>query len=133
MLTSAAKQGHLRASFTYDSVGRRSSKTSDTGAVIFLHDGVEEVADYNASGVLLRRYVHGSGVDEYLVMYTGSGTTNKSYYHSNHQGSIIALSNQTGSVTEQHSYDSYGNSDDLTGNPFRYTGRRLDEETGLYY
>ena len=43
------------------------------------------------------------------------------------------LSNQTGSVTEQHNYDSYGNSDDLTGNPFRYTGRRLDEETGLYY
>ena len=102
MLTSAAKQGHLRASFTYDSVGRRSSKTSDTGAVIFLHDGVEEVADYNASGVLLRRYVHGSGVDEYLVMYTGSGTQNKSYYHTNHQGSIIALSNQSGSVTEQH-------------------------------
>ena len=133
MLTSATKQGHLRASFTYDPVGRRSSKTSDTGAVIFLHDGVEEVADYNASGTLLRRYVHGSGVDEYLVMYTGSGTTNKSYYHANHQGSIIALSNQTGSVTEQHSYDSYGNSDDLTGNPFRYTGRRLDPETGLYY
>ena len=133
MLTSATKQGHLRASFTYDPVGRRSSKISDTGAVIFLHDGVEEVADYNASGTLLRRYVHGSGVDEYLVMYTGSGTTNKSYYHANHQGSIIALSNQTGSVTEQHSYDSYGNSDDLTGNPFRYTGRRLDEETGLYY
>ena len=133
MLTSATKQGHLRASFTYDPVGRRSSKTSDKGAVTFLHDGVEEVADYNASGVLLRRYIHGSGVDEYLVMYTGSGTNNKSYYHSNHQGSIIALSNQTGSVTEQHSYDSYGNSDDLTGNPFRYTGRRLDEETGLYY
>ena len=133
MLTSAAKQGHLRASFTYDPVGRRSSKTSDKGAVIFLHDGVEEVADYNASGVLLRRYIHGSGVDEYLVMYTGSGTQNKSYYHSNHQGSIIALSNQSGSVTEQHSYDSYGNSDDLTGNPFRYTGRRLDPETGLYY
>ena len=133
MLTSATKQGHLRASFTYDSVGRRSSKTSDTGAMIFLHDGVEEVADYNANGTLLRRYVHGSGVDEYLVMYTGSGTENKSYYHSNHQGSIIALSNQTGSVTEQHNYDSYGNSDDLTGNPFRYTGRRLDPETGLYY
>ena len=36
-------------------------------------------------------------------------------------------------MTEQHSYDAYGNSNDLTGNPFRYTGRRLDAETGLYY
>ncbi|MCF6216777.1 MAG: RHS repeat-associated core domain-containing protein [Emcibacter sp.] len=94
---------------------------------------MEEVADYNSSGTLLRRYVHGPGVDEYLVMYTGTGTTNKSYFHANHQGSIIAMSDGSGTVTEQHSYDSYGNSDDLTGNPFRYTGRRLDAETGLYY
>jgi len=89
--------------------------------------------DYNSSGTLLRRYVHGPGVDEYLVMYTGTGTSNKSYFHANHQGSIIAMSNSAGTVTEQHSYDSYGNSDDLTGNPFRYTGRRLDVESGLYY
>jgi len=89
--------------------------------------------DYKSSGTLLRRYVHGPGVDEYLVMYTGSGTTNKSYFHANHQGSIVAMSDSSGTVTEQHSYDSYGNSDDLTGNPFRYTGRRLDAETGLYY
>jgi len=94
---------------------------------------VEEIADYNAAGTLLRRYVHGPGVDEYLVMYTGTGTANKSYYHANHQGSIVAMSDAAGNVTEQHSYDSYGNSNDLTGNPFRYTGRRLDAETGLYY
>jgi len=90
-------------------------------------------ADYNSTGTLLRRYVHGPGVDEYLVMYTGTGTANKSYYHANHQGSIVAMSDTAGNVTEQHSYDAYGNSDDLTGNPFRYTGRRLDAETGLYY
>ncbi len=99
----------------------------------FLNDGVEEIGDYNSSGTLLRRYVHGPGVDEYLVMYTGSGTSNKSYFHANHQGSIVAMSDGSGNVTKQHRYDAYGNSDELTGNPFRYTGRRLDEETGLYY
>ena len=57
-----------------------------------------------------------------LTSATKQGHLRASFtYHANHQGSIIALSNQTGSVTEQHSYDSYGNSDDLTGNPFRYT------------
>jgi len=90
-------------------------------------------ADYDSTGTLLRRYVHGPGVDEYLVMYSGTGTANKSYYNANHQGSIVAMSDAAGNVTEQHSYDAYGNSDDLTGNPFRYTGRRLDAETGLYY
>ncbi|PHR52486.1 MAG: hypothetical protein COA47_17795 [Robiginitomaculum sp.] len=132
MLLNASKAG-ASASYIYDPLGRRSAKTVDTVLTTFLNDGVEEIADYNAGGTLLRRYVHGPGVDEYLVMYTGTGTTNKSYFHANHQGSIIAMSDGSGNVTEQHSYDSYGNSDDLTGNPFRYTGRRLDAETGLYY
>ncbi|PCJ32020.1 MAG: hypothetical protein COA93_10010 [Alphaproteobacteria bacterium] len=124
MLLSASKPG-VSASYLYDPLGRRSAKTVDTVLTSFLNDGVEEIADYNSSGTLLRRYVHGPGVDEYLVMYTGTGTANKSYFHANHQGSIIAMSDGNGNVTEQHSYDSYGNSDDLTGNPFRYTGRRL--------
>lgn len=34
----------------------------------------------------------------------------------------------------QYHYDAYGQSADASsGNPFRYTGRRLDPETGLYY
>jgi len=132
MLLNASRPG-VSASYIYDPLGRRSAKSVDTVLTSFLHDGVEEIADYNSTGTLLRRYVHGPGVDEYLVMYTGSGTANKSYYHANHQGSIVAMSDAAGNVTEQHSYDAYGNSDDLTGNPFRYTGRRLDAETGLYY
>ena len=132
MLLNASRPG-VSASYIYDPLGRRSAKTVDTVLTTFLNDGVEEIADYDSGGTLLRRYIHGPGVDEYLVMYTGTGTANKSYFHANHQGSIVAMSDSAGTVTEQHSYDSYGNSDDLTGNPFRYTGRRLDAETGLYY
>jgi len=133
MLIAAARPG-LSASYLYDPLGRRSAKTVDGALTSFLHDGVEEIADYNSSGVLLRRYVHGPGVDEYLVMYTGSGIANKSYFHANHQGSIVAMSDNGGSVTETHAYSPYGIGEgDDSGNPFRYTGRRLDEETGLYY
>ena len=133
MLIAAARPG-LSASYLYDPLGRRSAKTVDGALTSFLHDGVEEIADYDASGTLLRRYVHGPGVDEYLVMYTGSGTSNKSYYHANHQGSIVAMSDGSGTVTETHAYSPYGMGEgDDSGNPFRYTGRRLDEETGLYY
>ncbi|MDB0047794.1 DUF4225 domain-containing protein, partial [Porticoccaceae bacterium] len=132
MLKSAAKSG-TTATYNYDPLGRRANKVVNGTTTTFLNDGVEEIADYNSSGTLLRRYVHGPGVDEYLLMYTGTGTSSKSYYHANHQGSIVAISNASGNVTEQHTYSSYGESDDLTGNPFRYTGRRLDPETGLYY
>ena len=71
-------------------------------------------------------------------LYTGSGTSNnRSYYHANHQGSIVALSDDNGDMTEvsPYTYSPYGVSgqEGTSGNPFRYTGRRLDAETGLYY
>jgi RHS repeat-associated protein len=66
-------------------------------------------------------------------MYTGTGTTDKSYFHANRQGSIIAMSNSAGMISDQQSYDSYGNGSIASGVPFKYTGRRLDAETGLLY
>jgi RHS repeat-associated protein len=44
------------------------------------------------------------------------------------------MSNDAGTVSEgPFTYDAYGNGAPLTGVPFKYTGRRLDPETGLYY
>lgn len=41
----------------------------------------------------------------------------------------------TGIQSAKFTYDAYGNigMNQATGQPFRYTGRRYDEETGLYY
>jgi RHS repeat-associated protein len=39
----------------------------------------------------------------------------------------------TGAMADIYTYSAYGEVNDATGNPFRYTGRRLDPETGLYY
>jgi RHS repeat-associated protein len=56
------------------------------------------------------------------------------YFQVNHQGSTIALSRQDASLEAAYGYDAYGRSSAAAaGNPFRYTGRRLDPETGLYY
>ncbi|TXH05496.1 MAG: RHS repeat-associated core domain-containing protein [Nevskiaceae bacterium] len=55
------------------------------------------------------------------------------YYAPDWHGSTVLLSDETANVTSFH-YGAYGESQDpATGNPFRYTGRRLDAETGLYY
>lgn len=37
-------------------------------------DGTDLIAKYDGSNALLRRYVHGPGVDEPLVWYEGTGT-----------------------------------------------------------
>ena len=39
----------------------------------------------------------------------------------------------TPAIQTAYTYDAYGQGAPLTGVPFKYTGRRLDAETGLYY
>ena len=66
------------------------------------------VGEYTASGLLLRRYVHGAGVDEPVVWYEGSGLGDARFYHANHQGSIVAVAGSTGARIQTNAYDAYG-------------------------
>lgn len=46
---------------------------------------------------------------------------------------MIASSDDAGTVSAVYSYGPYGEPDKLTGTSFRFTGQRLDGDTGLYY
>ena len=48
---------------------------------------------------------------------------------------MIALSNASGALAETYLYSPYGELgfEGALGNPYLYTGRRYDPETGLYY
>jgi RHS repeat-associated protein len=68
-----------------------------------------------------------------MITPVGAGQT-RSYFHVNRQGSTVAMSNDAGTVSEgPYTYDAYGQGASSAGVPFKYTGRRLDPETGLYY
>lgn len=45
------------------------------GPITMLYDGDALIAEYNASGAMLKRYVHGplQGVDDPIAEYTGAG------------------------------------------------------------
>ena len=58
-----------------------------------------------------------------------------SYYEQDGIGSVSALSNSSGALASTYTYDSFGGLGGSTGtltNPFRYTGREFDSETGIY-
>lgn len=58
------------------------------------------------------------------------------FYHSDHLGSVRAITDSTGSITNSYTYDAYGNALTATEtitNPYRFTGREYDPETGLHY
>jgi RHS repeat-associated protein len=131
-LTAANKTGSAN-SLAYDGAGRL-SQTTLAGVITNLsYDGSDLVAEYNSTGALLRRYVHGPGVDEPLVWYEGAVTTAKTWLYSDHQGSIVATANSAGTSTATLSYGPYGEPNATTGVRFRYTGQQLLGPLNLYY
>jgi RHS repeat-associated protein len=127
--------------YAYDPLGRRTTKSvtggSYAGTTYFLSSGDDEIAEYDGSGALLRRYVPGPGVDQPIAMVTAAGV--KTFFHQDKIGSVIAMSDTSGNLTEgPYTYDAYGSclvngQPCMGGVPFKYTGRRFDPETGLYY
>ncbi|MFP4052209.1 MAG: RHS repeat domain-containing protein, partial [Thermoplasmata archaeon] len=60
----------------------------------------------------------------------------KYYYLYNGQGSVTELINENEEVVNQYRYTPFGSprlKAETVYNPYQYTGRRLDEETGQYY
>jgi RHS repeat-associated protein len=117
------------ATLSYDPLGRLRSYTAGGATTEFLYDGDRLVAEYVGTA-LVRRYVHGPGVDEPLVWYEGSGTSDRRHLVADHQGSIIAAN---GSSTTRYSYGPYGEPDLWTGSRFSYTGQIMLPELELYH
>ncbi len=72
-------------------------------------------------------------IDEPLAMLRSSAT---SYYQADGLGSVTSLSNGAGALAQTYTFDSFGKQTASSGslvNPFQYTGREFDSETGLYY
>jgi len=131
-LTSATKTGQS-LSLEYDASGRLNASTLNGTKTTFLYDGNELVAEYNASGTLLKRYVHGVGSDDPLVSYDGSGTGSPTYLLADERGSIMAETNSSGAVTTKHQYGPYGEPINQSASRFRYTGQILLPGTELYH
>lgn len=118
---------------SYDPVGRRSKKIIGSTSTRYVYDGSQVVEEFDGNGQVLRRYVLGPGLDRPVAMVVGS---NYFYYHFDGQGSVMALSDATGTDVEVYGYGPFGGSTATTsalGNPYRYNARRYDQETGLYY
>jgi RHS repeat-associated protein len=144
--------GILVGSYRYDALGRRVVKIANAAAgspaeTRYFHDDVRILEEQTPAGTSLATYVYGNYVDEMLAM-DRVGTF---YYHQDSLWSVGAITNAAGDVVERYRYDAYGCADvrdaaggsvppnawgtprSVIGNGFTFTGRQLDEETGLYY
>ena len=105
-LHSTSQVDYLR----YDPAGRLQFNGRGSVQNWFDYSGDQMISEYNAraASALTRRYVYGPGEDEPLVWYEGAGTTDKRYLHADERGSVIAITNASGTVTSTNSYDDHG-------------------------
>lgn len=126
--------GTANVDLTYDPQGRLfQTSSSSTAPVQFLYDGDALISEFDTSGTVLRRYVHGPGAADPLAWYEGSGLSGLRFLHVNHQGSIVSVVDPLGSVIHINSYDEHGVPDLQNQGRFQYTGQTYIPELGMYY
>jgi RHS repeat-associated protein len=119
--------------FKYDPFGRRIQKSGPLGTTNYLYDGHNLIDELDNSGNVLARYTQGAGIDQPLSELRSGAT---SYYEQDALGTVTSLSNGAGALANTYTYDSFGKLSASTGsitNPFQYTGREFDQETGLLF
>jgi RHS repeat-associated protein len=138
--------GSDSAEYIYDAMGRRIAKVVTTTAGVttthFIYDKQFRVIEERSSqSVWQARYTYGSGIDEVLLMERNSSSY---YLHRDALGSITEITNSSGSLVERYEYDVYGEpefydgsysaiTESTIGNPYLFTARRYDPESGNYY
>ena len=126
--------GGAAATYRYDALGRRIEKDVDGAVTRYVHDGDDIAIETDDHGSLLRRYRHSDGIDEPLVLEEASGES--FYYHRDHLGSVVMVTDEAGQVAAEYEYDAYGNREAISEDieqPYAFTGREWDGESGLYY
>ena len=128
------------ATYTYDALGRRISKKTADGTVNFFYAGDDVIEEQDGSKALLATYLIGNGIDDMIKM---NRKGNDYFYHTNHLGSVMVVSDRSGTVQERYEYDPFGKVSiyngagtqlvkSAIGNEVLFTGRSYNAESGLY-
>ena len=126
--------GPLSATLGYDPAMRLYQSVGSGVTTRFLYDGTNMIAEYNASNVLQRRYVHGPGSDEPILWYEGSVLTGRRWFHADERGSVTAVTDGIGAVLGLNSYDEYGIPAATNySTRYSYTGQTWLPAFGMYY
>ena len=131
--------GSISATLLYDGDGNRAAKTVGATATRYLVDdlnptGYAQVVEEVAGGAVQRTYTY--GLQRISQNQLIGSTWTPSFYGYDGFGSVRALTNSAGTVTDTYDYDAWGNAVNVTGstpNAYLYRGEQYDSDLNLYY
>ena len=141
--------------FVYDGLSRRRIRTEavwrPTGwvtneVVRYLYDGNRVIQERDGSNTVLVTYTRGLDLSGTLEGAGGIGGflarthpgNHHFYYHSDANGNVTAIINQSTNLVAQYRYDPFGNLVAQTGplaegNLYRFSSKEFHQASGLYY
>ncbi|MCZ7591510.1 MAG: RHS repeat-associated core domain-containing protein [Kiritimatiellae bacterium] len=150
-------QGLVRLRFAYDYMGRRVEKEVETWTgmewsnvvtIAFTYDGWNMIRETRSDESKPNYYVWGldlsgtlqgaGGVGGLLARVRQGNIPDPLYYASDANGNVTDVLNNNGALAAHYEYDPFGNTIAQSGvlaeaNPFRFSSKYWDSETGIYY
>gem|GEM_PF-6690290 len=130
--------------YKYDHAGKRvmlekyktSTSTSPVDTQMFVYDKALGNSVYEITGSTVTRNVYAWPSNKLVcAVAVNSSTTTIKYFHTDGLGSVSALTDSNGAVTNSYKYDPFGNILSMTGNnnASRFVGSlgAMDDDTGL--
>lgn len=136
LITTVTNDGVLTDTYSYDGDGRRIARVAGSQTIRYLLDPTggdlyRVLAETDGSNAVQRYYIYGDGLVSQI-----SGTEHH-YYHFDPSGNTLALTGNTGALTDSYAYEPFGNTtvQGSTANPFRFVGEYgvMDDGNGLHH
>lgn len=121
------------ATLTYDPAMRLYQVVAGAATTRFAYDGVDAIAEYDGSSQLQRRYVFDPATGQPVVQYEGTGTASPRYLSADERGSIVSVTDGSGTLLNINRYDEYGIPQSTNLGRFGYTGQAWLPELGMQY
>lgn len=134
-------QNKLKITYSYDAFGRRITKSlhteNQTKTLRFLYDGENEIGSVDENGNIIEFRALGIGKGGEIGAAVAVELHGKIYapIHDSRGSTRCLIDISNGSISGTSSFSAFGE-EKATGdiiNPWRYSGKRIDDETGLVF
>jgi len=139
----------MRHQYFYDGLGRRLKSIENGVERRFVYDGWNVIGEKRAGSDDFVSYytrgadlgggiggiisVHRNGTPQ---IYPDGYQTGDYFYHYNHRGDVVSVTNSSGNEVAEYWYDAFGNMVRKTGtfdSPYRFSTKEYDAASGLSY